>query len=162
MLSYPESVTEDDSLTTPAAALAWLERIAGDWHLLDSLLPHDRQRFHRAIAALSTADKRANRRRRKAARANEVRREEAILDETGIRARRRRPVVTTPNVFPPLSEAESAADAAGPSVNRVCYICKQRYSELHHFYDQLCAECAAINFAARTELADLRGRVALL
>ena len=34
--------------------------------------------------------------------------------------------------------------------------------DLHHFYDQLCAECGTANFAARTELADLRGRVALL
>ena len=33
---------------------------------------------------------------------------------------------------------------------------------MHHFYDQLCPTCAQINFAKRTELADLRGRVALL
>jgi NAD(P)-dependent dehydrogenase (short-subunit alcohol dehydrogenase family) len=33
---------------------------------------------------------------------------------------------------------------------------------IHHFYDQLCPGCAALNFAKRTELADLRGRVALL
>jgi hypothetical protein len=33
---------------------------------------------------------------------------------------------------------------------------------LHHFYDQLCPACAAFNFAKRTELADLSGRVALL
>jgi NAD(P)-dependent dehydrogenase (short-subunit alcohol dehydrogenase family) len=43
-----------------------------------------------------------------------------------------------------------------------CYVCKQKYSVIHHFYDQLCPECAALNFAKRTELADLRGRVALL
>src|SRR6185436_12894541 len=30
------------------------------------------------------------------------------------------------------------------------------------FYDQLCPVCAGENFAARTKLADLRGRVALL
>ena len=33
---------------------------------------------------------------------------------------------------------------------------------IHHFYDQLCPSCAELNFAKRTELADLRGRVALL
>jgi NAD(P)-dependent dehydrogenase (short-subunit alcohol dehydrogenase family) len=43
-----------------------------------------------------------------------------------------------------------------------CYVCKQRYSVIHHFYDQLCPECAAFNFHKRTELADLRGRVALV
>ncbi len=43
-----------------------------------------------------------------------------------------------------------------------CYVCKQKYSVIHHFYDQLCPACAELNFAKRTELADLRGRVALL
>jgi NAD(P)-dependent dehydrogenase (short-subunit alcohol dehydrogenase family) len=33
---------------------------------------------------------------------------------------------------------------------------------MHPFYDQLCPACAAFNFTKRTELADLRGRVALL
>ena len=45
---------------------------------------------------------------------------------------------------------------------QACYICKAKYSTLHHFYDQLCPECAELNFAKRTELADLRGRVALV
>jgi NAD(P)-dependent dehydrogenase (short-subunit alcohol dehydrogenase family) len=43
-----------------------------------------------------------------------------------------------------------------------CYVCKQKYSLIHHFYDQLCPTCAPFNFSKRTELADLRGRVALL
>ena len=33
---------------------------------------------------------------------------------------------------------------------------------IHHFYDQMCPECAEFNFAKRLELADLTGRVALL
>jgi NAD(P)-dependent dehydrogenase (short-subunit alcohol dehydrogenase family) len=43
-----------------------------------------------------------------------------------------------------------------------CYTCKQKYSVIHHFYDQLCPQCAVLNFRKRTELADLKGRVALL
>ena len=143
--------------------------MAADWRLLDTLPMHERQRLHRVIAALSTADPAANRTRRKAAKADRVRQEEAVLNETGIRARRRRPVVTTPNVFPPpveqapaASAAEGAADDAAPAVDRVCYVCKAPYSQLDDFYDQLCPDCATVNFAARTELADLRGRVALL
>src|SRR5204863_3059267 len=42
------------------------------------------------------------------------------------------------------------------------YICKQDYSIIHSFYDQLCPSCAELNFRKRTELANLRGRVALL
>src|SRR5690606_5926592 len=42
------------------------------------------------------------------------------------------------------------------------YVCKQKYTRVHHFYDQLCPACAELNFFKRTETADLRGRVALL
>ena len=142
------------------AAIDWLERIAGDRHLLETLPADDRLRFHRAIGSLSTIDPRANRKRRKAMKRDGVRREEAVLNDTGIRALRRRPAVTTPNVFPPASDEPPTAQR--PSVDRVCYVCKEPYSQLHHFYDQLCPACAEANFVARTELADLRGRVALL
>lgn len=150
-------------------AIDLLERLAADWSLLDQLRPEDRARLQRAVAGLSLPDRRAGRKRARHAererRSEQVRQEEAILDETGIRALRRRPVVTTPNALPPPPDdaSEAREPSPGPSVaDRHCYICKAHYGEVHHFYDQLCPECAAFNFAARTELADLRGRVALL
>ena len=65
-------------------------------------------------------------------------------------------------------EASAALDFAVGDASRAsgethnCYVCKRDYAELHHFYDQLCPSCAALNWAKRTELADLSGRVALL
>src|SRR3954471_873334 len=150
------------------SATALLEAVAADWRLLDELPADDRRRLHTAIAALSAPDRRPNRKRAKAAerirKAATVRNDEAVLGDTGIRTLRRRPAVTTPNVFPP---DESAAERDRPRTpatvsERVCYICKQPYTRVHAFYDQLCPPCADFNFAARTELADLRGRVALL
>jgi NAD(P)-dependent dehydrogenase (short-subunit alcohol dehydrogenase family) len=82
-----------------------------------------------------------------------------MLNRTGIRELRRKPVFMTPNVFPPRQIAPERRESLEP---RHCYVCKQKYSEIHHFYDQLCPSCAALNFSKRTELADLRGRVALL
>jgi NAD(P)-dependent dehydrogenase (short-subunit alcohol dehydrogenase family) len=72
--------------------------------------------------------------------------------------------VTTPNVFPPSTVPADAStdDAARTTSSRHCYICKTHYIDVHHFYDQLCPSCAAFNFAKRGELADLRGRVALV
>src|SRR5471032_2038384 len=148
-----------------AAAIDWLERIACDWRLLDELPYGDRQRFHRAIAALSIPDPRANRKRRKAAKADGVAREETVLNETGIRTLRRRPTFTTPNIFPPgrsPNPERTLNPEPGTQNPRACYVCKNPYSQIHAFYDQLCPVCASFNFAARTELADLRGRVALL
>jgi NAD(P)-dependent dehydrogenase (short-subunit alcohol dehydrogenase family) len=72
-------------------------------------------------------------------------------------------MVTTPNVFPPAPNDEHRTTNHERRVtDRVCYVCKAAYSRVHAFYDQLCPTCADVNFAARTELADLRGRVALL
>jgi NAD(P)-dependent dehydrogenase (short-subunit alcohol dehydrogenase family) len=41
-------------------------------------------------------------------------------------------------------------------------VCKNHYTELHHFYDQMCPPCAELNYRKRGELADLSGRTALL
>jgi NAD(P)-dependent dehydrogenase (short-subunit alcohol dehydrogenase family) len=145
------------------AAIALLEQIAGDWRLLDALPEEERRRFHDAIAHIYNPDPVLRRRRMKAeARERKAagnRREEAVLQKTGIRELRRKPVFTTPNVFPPAVTDPERRESAG---RRHCYVCKEKYSLVHHFYDQLCPPCAALNFRKRTELADLRGRVALL
>jgi NAD(P)-dependent dehydrogenase (short-subunit alcohol dehydrogenase family) len=151
------------------AATDLLERVAADWSLLDAVSAVERARLHRAVAGLSVPEARAGRKRAKRdereRRAERVNREEAVLDATGIRALRRRPMVTTPNLLPPAPPGAGQASrlSDGASIeDRRCYVCKAPYSEIHHFYDQLCPECADVNFAARAELADLRGRVALL
>ncbi|MFI7356384.1 SDR family oxidoreductase [Streptomyces avidinii] len=43
-----------------------------------------------------------------------------------------------------------------------CYVCKNHYRQLHHFYGQLCPGCADENFTRRTARTDLTGRRALL
>lgn len=45
---------------------------------------------------------------------------------------------------------------------RSCYVCKVRYRDLHHFYDQLCPSCASLNWEKRRTSADMRGRVAIV
>ena len=88
-----------------------------------------------------------------------------MLNRTGIRTLRRQTVYTSPNVFPP--EGFEQRDVDDPEFREAvepqhCYVCKQKYTVVHHFYDQMCPTCAAFNFAKRTESADLSGRVALL
>jgi 3-oxoacyl-ACP reductase-like protein len=151
-----------------------LETLAADWGLLERLPAEIRERLHRAVARVHNPEPRARRTRVKAAerhrKAAETTRDGAVLDETGIRALRRRPVFTTPNVFPPERfEARDSADGPEPAVQdrvalgpRVCYVCKETFTRIHHFYDQLCPPCATLNFAKRTERADLGGRVALV
>src|SRR4051812_1400487 len=160
------------------AAAELLEQIAADRSLLDPLPAAERERLHLAIAEAYNPDPKARRQRLKAARrersAAQIRREEGVLDGTGIRTLRRRPVFTTPNIYPPkgfatprlalrAQDVETDEQAPREAVEpQHCYVCKQEYSQIHHFYDQLCPSCAEFNFRKRTELADLRGRVALL
>ena len=157
-----------------------LESIAADHTILAGVPDEVRKRLLQAVANVYSPD-RVERRRmskvvareRKAAR---VRSDQGVLHETGIRSLRRKPVFHTPNVFPTLSVADgfdardvhqeprSEARIPNPESRELqhCYVCKQKYSTIHDFYDQLCPDCAALNFTKRTELADLRGRVALL
>ena len=152
------------------AASALLEDIVADRGLLAQLNPEDRKRLLDSAALVYHPDAAARRqlvkatvRRRKAER---VEREEQARSATGIRALRRQAVFTTPNVFPPEDfspdDIPPTDDQSSQLERQHCYVCKQDFTELHHFYDQLCPSCAAFNFAKRTELADLRGRVALL
>jgi len=160
--------TADQSLADRLRAVTdLLESIAADWSLLDQLPEEDRERLHRVVAQLYSPDPVARRRKIKAAErertAAQAQRVDAARRETGIQTLRRKPVFTTPNVFPPadFEQREPVADSeSGESPH--CYVCKQHYSVIHHFYDQMCPSCAEFNFAKRTELADLRGRVALL
>ncbi len=166
-------------------AVELLESIAADRRVLEGVPDEERKRLLQAVASVYHPD-RVERRRmskitareRKAAR---VERDQATRSETGIQTLRRKPVFHTPNVFAPErfqpedvrepshpAPSDLAPSHLAPSPRRTsrelqhCYVCKQKYSVIHHFYDQLCPECAALNFAKRTELADLRGRVALL
>ncbi len=151
------------------AATTLLESIVADRGLLAQVSADDQRRLLQAAGQVYAPDSasrrqlvRASARRRKS---EKVRREERALDQTGIRTRRRQTVFTSPNVFPP--ERFEQLEAGDPDFREAlepqhCYVCKEKYSVLHHFYDQMCPPCAAFNFAKRTELADLRGLVALL
>jgi NAD(P)-dependent dehydrogenase (short-subunit alcohol dehydrogenase family) len=167
-MNTPLPDTTDASITerTPAA-IAVLEAIASDHSLLDALPADQRARLHQAVARIYEPDPHARRQRLKALErqrnADNIRRADALLERTGIRELRRKPVFTTPNYFPPTTAALEEPDVAPESPElRHCYVCKRKYTRLHHFYDQLCPQCADFNFAKRTELADLTGRVALL
>lgn len=43
-----------------------------------------------------------------------------------------------------------------------CYVCKEKYNELHFFYHQLCPKCGDFNFQKRQQSTDLKNRVALI
>ena len=147
-----------------------LESVVRDRGLLRALSKEERTRLLNAAGDVFNPDLvqrrlwgKALRRQEKAAKSQ---RDESVLAETGIRVLREKPVFTTPNVFTPIGFEQTDVED-DPEFREViepqhCYVCKQRYVEIHSFYDQMCPACAEYNFRKRTETADLSGRVALL
>jgi NAD(P)-dependent dehydrogenase (short-subunit alcohol dehydrogenase family) len=162
------------------AAADLLERIGEDRSLLSHVEKAEQRRLIHAAGKVWSPDETRRRQLTRALakkrKADARREEEAARNRTGIRKLRRKPTFTTPNVHPPALPGEvgpathdaperAAADAPPASAEpgeQHCYVCKQSFTELHHFYDQLCPLCAALNYRKRGELADLSGRVALL
>ncbi len=151
------------------SALEVLELIAADRTVLDDVDAESRKRLHQLVASIYHPDPGLRRLKLKAGErarnAENIRRSETLMEQTGIRELRRRPVFTTPNYFPPRvpEQVDDAPDPSRESPEELhCYVCKQKYTLIHHFYDQLCPSCATFNFNKRTELTDLSGRVALL
>jgi NAD(P)-dependent dehydrogenase (short-subunit alcohol dehydrogenase family) len=176
----PEDVALETVAEQLRAATELLERVAADRSLLAELPEPERIRFLNSTREAFDPDPESRRRqlkaRRRRDRADRVSRDESVLAGTGIRTLRAKPVFMTPNVFAPdhvpddhleSERVERQVDGVTAAPRAVaddqhCYICKRHFDQVHHFYDQLCPECAEFNFAKRTETADLSGRVAVL
>ena len=176
--------TEDDPIESQIRAAAeLLEKIAQDRSLLAHVDKADQRRLIHAAAKVWNPDEVRRRQLTRALdkkrKAEAARRREEVLNQTGIRTLRRRPTFTTPNIYPPelaggvgpesvgelgpISDGSVGPETVGEGVgSQHCYICKGPFSELHHFYDQMCPPCSELNYRKRGELADLSGRVALL
>ena len=141
-------------------AIELLEAIAADRAILDGVPIEERRRLLKAVALVYSPDRVERRRMAKIAarqrKASRVERAEALRATTGIRTRRYRPVIQAPDYFLPPPEPARVEEL------QHCYVCKAKYTEIHDFYDQMCPACAELNRRKRSELADLRGRVALL
>ena len=101
----PPDTTDADVRDRLRAITEWLEAIIANRGLLAQLTPEDRTRLIQAAGAVFNPDPSARRQMVKAVvknrKADRAKRDDGVLHETGIRTLRRKPVFTTPNVFPP-------------------------------------------------------------
>ncbi|WP_395092721.1 SDR family NAD(P)-dependent oxidoreductase [Ilumatobacter sp.] len=153
--------------------MAVLREVIAAPEMANELHADEKADFFNAAGDVFCPDPEIRRRRTKLLqqqRRNErTQRDDDVLGETGIRTLRSKPVFTTPDVFAPddFEQRDVADDPDQPAFRETlepqhCYICKIRYHEVHHFYDQLCPSCAALNYTKRGELADMSGMVVLL
>lgn len=174
-IGYAESMSTFHAAADPRTlaerlreAVELLESIAADRSVLAGVPDAERKRLLQAVASVYHPDRVERRRMAKSLergrRAARVERDQAARAATAIQRLRRKPLCHSPNYFlsasaPSERRRDEPQHAHEP---QHCYICKEKYSLIHHFYDQLCPSCAGLNFTKRTELADLRGRVALV
>jgi NAD(P)-dependent dehydrogenase (short-subunit alcohol dehydrogenase family) len=155
---------------TLAEIAALLERIALDRTLLEEVPAEERERFLKAVANVYHPDRVERRRMAKVVdkqrKATRVRRDDTVLHETGIRALRRKPVFTTPNYFLTsdgrLKPAPTNQNPLAPPSCSTATSAKRSTPIFTTSTTSSVPSCAELNYRKRTELADLRGRVALL
>ena len=81
-------------------------------------------------------------------------------NKTGIRSARDASVFVAPKMIAPKGEqSRHEGESVAP---RECYVCKEVFNTLHHFYDTMCASCGDFNYAKRFQTSDLSGQVALV
>ena len=148
--TVPAKTENRTFLESLRSAIELLESIASNRGILNDVPPNERERLHRAIAEVYLPDPIARRRRVQAAARERVaaraQRADAVLGETGIRTLRRKPEFTTPNVFAPENFEQQERESTAEVDPQHCYICKQKFTTVHHFYDQMCPPCAEFNF----------------
>ncbi len=81
-------------------------------------------------------------------------------NKTGIRSAREAEVFVAPKML--ALDAEQTRRAAKSVAPRECYVCKEMFTTLHHFYDTMCTSCGDFNYSKRFQTADLTGQVALV
>ena len=156
-----------------SALLARLEQLARDPDAVRAMPDELRKRWLAACGRIISGDKHAQRQQRRAARseaatARNARQQEALRSAAIRRARSDNkvqsvglPLHALPADGAPRRSTELPASSTLAQA-RYCYICKAPYTEVHFFYDSMCARCGDLNHRKRDELCDLRGRTALV
>ncbi|MBI5246846.1 MAG: SDR family oxidoreductase [Elusimicrobia bacterium] len=151
-----------DKLEEIRRSLAVLESVVSSPELIRDLSEDERVRLMKAAGKLSRPTRlqrsRISRLERIAVKAAAVEADRAARAASGIRAARLAPVFTAPQIALPAPEAPERH----LSRPQGCYCCKQDFTKLHHFYDNMCPDCAEFNYAKRFQSADLNGRTAYI
>ncbi len=129
-----------------------------------TLLSHEqRVAMFRAAGTISRPDREEAKKRqkdvKKLRKQNEKLANRSARRLTGIRSAREVPVFTAPLQIQFTPAQEEKREYATP---HDCYVCREKFTKVHHFYDTMCPKCADLNYAKRFQTADLTGQVALI
>ena len=144
--------------------IALLNRLVTDTNQIFEIPEEKRIELIKAAGQLSRPSKQEFSRRVKDAKKNE-KRKQAVRDkharkETGIRSAREAHIFIAPKLLDAAElENKEQMELTTP---RNCYVCKAEFTNLHHFYDTMCADCGDFNYAKRFQNANVKGQVAVI
>ncbi len=152
---------DDEELAT---CIRVLEAVADDLAVMAQFSQEQRKALQTAAGIVMRPDKMARKRLVKALRKKKVldkrAHNESLREKTGLRVERERKVYQTPPLA--LGTGQGTGERPRYTDERRCYVCKEKYDEVHAFYDQMCPACGDFNQQKRSPRADLAGRVALV
>ena len=154
-------------LTVIRSCIPILEKLAKESELLAGLSEPERIALITAAGKISRPDKKEikkrNKDKKKLSRMAVVHKERRLRGDTGIRKAREAEVFCAPEQIA-LDRGKPKSPEPGKRLEspRNCYICKDEFTDLHHFYDALCPRCADFNYQKRFQTASLKGQVGLI
>ncbi len=161
MTKSNEAVKPEVSNDEIKKCIAVLEKLSVNTNQVFELPEQQRIALMKAAGMLSrpNRDKFQQRRKdaKKAAKRKMIERDKHVRKKTGIRSAREATVFIAPTILE--TPNEDVGELESP---RNCYVCKEMYTKMHHFYDAMCTDCADFNYAKRFQTADLTGQVAVV
>jgi hypothetical protein len=162
---------ENDLITTEFTAeeiettLKVLQSFALKSEQLTLLTHEQRLAMFKAAGTISRPDREEVRKRqkdvKKLRKQNEKLANRNARKITGIRTAREVPVFSAPEQIGWLESLEKS-ETNEYATPHDCYVCRAKFTKVHHFYDTMCPTCADLNYMKRFQTADLTGQVALI
>lgn len=161
----------DDLITTDftneeiETALKVLQSFATKTEQLTLLTHEQRLAMFKAAGSISRPDREESRKRqkdvKKLRKQNEKQANRNARKLTGIRSAREVPVFAAPEQIE-WKEKTEEAQSNEYATPHDCYVCRAKFTKVHHFYDTMCPNCADLNYLKRFQTADLTGQIALI
>ena len=141
-----------------------LETLNGDTDPIFDIPKAQRIELLKQAGILSRPDKKELQERKKKAKKKIIKaaaaNDKQARNQTGIRSAREADVFVAPKMIAELGK--EIKNEPKEVAARECYVCKESFTTLHHFYDTMCSPCGDFNYAKRFQTADLTGQVALV
>lgn len=142
-----------------------LQKLTEDSSLLPQLPEEQRIELMKAAGRLSRPDRIQRKLHNKTIKT--VRKQANVINDKKARAAAAIRTAREASIFtaPKQRVLAMAAKDKGKQIlssPRNCYICKEKYAEVHHFYDAMCTSCGDLNYAKRFQTCDLTDQVALI